>query len=351
MTGKIRIKDIARMADVSVGTVDRVLHGRGGVSTDSRRRVEEVLQRLDYHPNVYASILASNRQYLFCCLLPQHGADEYWSEVELGIHDARQAYADFNLTVTLFYYDPYDYHSFGQAACRVAACVPDGVVLAPTAPQHTKAFTDGLAACGIPFIYIDSDIKGEPALSFFGQNSHRSGCLAARVLMLLAGAEAEEVVVFRKKNEGIVGSNQQEHREVGFREYMERHHPQCRILELDLQAKHEAGDGQMLDDFFACHPGVGSGVTFNSKAYVVGEYLQRQGRRGFNLVGYDLLRRNVDCLRAGSICFLIAQQPRLQGYDCIKTLCDSVVLKRTVERVHYMPIDLLTKENIDFYPR
>ena len=29
----------------------------------------------------------------------------------------------------------------------------------------------------------------------------------------------------------------------------------------------------------------------------------------------------------------------------------SVVLKRTVERVHYMPIDLLTKENIDFYPR
>ena len=132
---------------------------------------------------------------------------------------------------------------------------------------------------------------------------------------------------------------------------MERHHPQCRILELDLQAKHEAGDGQMLDDFFARHPGVGSGVTFNSKAYVVGEYLQRQGRRGFNLVGYDLLRRNVDCLRAGSICFLIAQQPRLQGYDCIKTLCDSVVLKRTVERVHYMPIDLLTKENIDFYPR
>ena len=142
------------MADVSVGTVDRVLHGRGSVSTDSRRRVEEVLQRLDYHPNVYASMLASNRQYLFCCLLPQHGADEYWSEVELGIHDARQAYADFNLTVTLFYYDPYDYHSFGQAACRVAACVPDGVVLAPTAPQHTKAFTDGLAACGIPFIYI-----------------------------------------------------------------------------------------------------------------------------------------------------------------------------------------------------
>ena len=39
---RIRIKDIARMAEVSVGTVDRVLHGRHGVSESSRQRVEEI---------------------------------------------------------------------------------------------------------------------------------------------------------------------------------------------------------------------------------------------------------------------------------------------------------------------
>ncbi len=38
---KVRIKDIAKMADVSVGTVDRVIHGRSGVSESSRKRVEE----------------------------------------------------------------------------------------------------------------------------------------------------------------------------------------------------------------------------------------------------------------------------------------------------------------------
>ena len=41
---RIRIKDIARLADVSVGTVDRVLHGRTGVSEASRKRVEEILK-------------------------------------------------------------------------------------------------------------------------------------------------------------------------------------------------------------------------------------------------------------------------------------------------------------------
>lgn len=66
---RIRIKDIARLADVSVGTVDRVLHGRTGVSEASRKRVEEILKQLDYQPNMYASALASNKKYLLsaCC--------------------------------------------------------------------------------------------------------------------------------------------------------------------------------------------------------------------------------------------------------------------------------------------
>ena len=55
---RIRIKDIAKMADVSVGTVDRVLHGRSGVSEASRKRVEEILEKLNYQPNMYASALA-----------------------------------------------------------------------------------------------------------------------------------------------------------------------------------------------------------------------------------------------------------------------------------------------------
>ena len=56
------------------------------------------------------------------------------------------------------------------------------------------------------------------------------------MLMLLARDE-KEIVIFRKIHEGIVGSNQQENREIGFRQYMEEHHPSCTILELDLHAE------------------------------------------------------------------------------------------------------------------
>ena len=315
---RVRIKDIAKMADVSVGTVDRVIHGRSGVSESSRKRVEEILKQLDYQPNMYASALASNKKYAFACLLPLHEKGEYWTDVETGIHNAVETYSDFNVAVHLSYYDPYDYHSFAEASGQILALEPDGVMFAPTVPQYTKPFTDELTQHNIPYIYIDSNIKEEPALSFYGQNSHQSGYFAAR-------------------------------REIGFREYMQEHHPACRIWELDLHAKRDSEDTLMLDEFFQEHPTVKNGITFNSKAYIIGEYLLKKQKKDFNLMGYDLLQRNVDCLKQGSIFFLIAQQPTLQGFDGIKALCEYLILKKEIARENFMPIDLLTKENIEFY--
>lgn len=150
---RIRIKDIARLADVSVGTVDRVIHGRSGVSEASKKRVEEILKQLDYQPNMYASALASNKKYTFICLLPEHLEGEYWTAVETGIHEAIATYSDFNTSVKINYYDPYDYHSFENASEAILALQPDGVMVAPTAPQYTKGFTDQLQALDIPYIY------------------------------------------------------------------------------------------------------------------------------------------------------------------------------------------------------
>lgn len=345
---RIRIKDIAQLADVSVGTVDRVIHGRSGVSEASRKRVEEILKQLDYQPNMYASALASNKKYAFACLLPKHKEGEYWSDVEKGIHEAVSTYSDFHISANITYYDRYDFRSFTDASRAIINQQPDGVMFAPTIPQYSKELTDGLQKLDIPYIYIDSNIQEIPPLAFFGQNSRQSGYFAARMLMLLA-ARSKEVVIFREIHDGIVGSNQQERREIGFRQYMQEHHPDCNILELDFRAEDYANNTQMLDDFFRAHPQVKNGITFNSKAYIIGEYLQLRQKKDFNLIGYDLLEPNVACLKEGNVSFLIAQQPELQGFNSIKTLCDHLIFKKEVTCINYMPIDLLTKETIDYY--
>jgi LacI family transcriptional regulator len=53
-----RIKDIAERAACSIGTVDRVIHKRGKVSEEVRKRVLQAMQELDYMPNVNARVLA-----------------------------------------------------------------------------------------------------------------------------------------------------------------------------------------------------------------------------------------------------------------------------------------------------
>ena len=244
---RVRIKDIAAMAGVSVGTVDRVIHGRSGVSAESKLRVEKILEQLNYQPNMYASALASNKKYRFACLLPQHEDGEYWSDVERGIQQAIQTYSDFHVSHSLTFYDPYDYHSFTDAANRILQDDPDGVLFSPTRPEFTGPFVVQLNPRAIPYIYIDSNVREHPALAFYGQNSYQSGIFAARMMMMAAGSETKEIAIFRKINDGIVGSNQQERREIGFRNYMEQHYPDCHIWELDLHAKRNDEDFDMLE--------------------------------------------------------------------------------------------------------
>nr|HPR19478.1 LacI family DNA-binding transcriptional regulator [Proteiniphilum sp.] len=75
MQRKARIKDIAEMAGVSSGTVDRILHNRGNVSESARKAVEEVLKKVNYKPNIHISGLSLKRKYKVvitrvCLLIP-----------------------------------------------------------------------------------------------------------------------------------------------------------------------------------------------------------------------------------------------------------------------------------------
>jgi LacI family transcriptional regulator len=41
----------------------------------------------------------------------------------------------------------------------------------------------------------------------------------------------------------------------------------------------------------------------------------------------------------------------MQGFACVSALFDAIVMMKEVNPVNYMPIELLTRENIDFYRR
>ena len=348
---KTRIKDIAERAGVSVGTVDRVLHNRPNVSPKALEKVQKALEEMDYKPNMYASALAYNKEYTFYCIIPKHESEAYWEEVEEGAQFSCDRLRDFRISCKIFYYNRFSAETFAKVMNDVLKQEPDGVIVVPSKIEVTRKYTDIMHDRNIPFILLDSYMPDLKPLAFFGQDSFASGYYAARMLMMMAPQE-KEIMLMKQMRNGNVASKQQENRETGFRHYMHDHFPSVVIHEvnLSLDEKRENYDA-ILDAFFAEHPLVHHCITFNSKAHLVGEYLQRSNLRNIQIMGYDMVPKNAECVRQGSISFLIAQHAYMQGYACIETLFRAIVLKKEVEPVNYMPIELLSRENIDYYRR
>lgn len=350
-TDKIRIKDIAKLSGVSVGTVDRVLHNRPNVSNIAREKVERALKEMDYRPNMYASALAYNKTYNFHCIIPKHESEAYWEEIEEGAMSACERRRDFHINIEMRYYKRFSFNTFVKVTEDSLKGNPDGVIIVPSKLELTRNFTDILHERNIPFILLDSYMPDLKPLAFYGQDSFCSGYFAGKMLMLIAFKEKEIMLMKQMKN-GNVASKQQENRETGFRHYMRDHFPAVKIIEVNLPLDEEREKyDKILDAFFNTHPNVHHCITFNSKAHLVGEFLLRSNRRNIQIMGYDMVNKNAECLRQGSISFLIAQHAYMQGYSCVESLFEAIVLKKEVTPVNYMPIEILTKENIDFYRR
>ena len=350
-TDKIRIKDIAQLSGVSVGTVDRVLHDRPNVSKAAREKVEKALKEMDYRPNVYASALAYNKSYRFYCIIPKHESEAYWEEIEEGAFGACERRRDFNVNLKMAYYKRFQLETFIKATEDCVKEKPDGVIVVPSRLDITRHFTDQLHEQNIPFILLDSYMPDLKPLSFYGQDSFCSGYFAGRILMMIASKE-KEIMLMKQMKDGNVASKQQENRETGFRHYMRDHFPEVVIHELNLPLDEKREKyNSILEQFFTEHPQVHHCITFNSKAHIVGEFLLRSNRRNVQIMGYDMVEKNAECVKQGSISFLIAQHAYMQGYSCLETLFQAIVLKKEVNPVNYMPIELLTKENVEFYRR
>ena len=85
MRKKIRIIDIAKMAGVSKGTVDRVMHNRGNVSEAARKAIEKVLEQVNYKHNIHVSSISLKSSFKIIVVTPEVSPGAYWASIHNGI--------------------------------------------------------------------------------------------------------------------------------------------------------------------------------------------------------------------------------------------------------------------------
>jgi len=70
-TKLMTIKDVAKLADVSIGTVSRVINDSGYVSLETRRKVEKVLNKTGFMPNMAARSMIRKKSLIIGVIIPE----------------------------------------------------------------------------------------------------------------------------------------------------------------------------------------------------------------------------------------------------------------------------------------
>lgn len=226
---------------------------------------------------------------------------------------------------------------------------PDGVVLAPFFSKQARLFIAALKNRNIPYVFIDSNISDSEKLSYIGQDSFQSGKLAAKLLDYSVPVDATILILhFAKEMDNL---NHLVQREKGFYEYFKSIDPHGKRQLITLEIEDPADDvsQKKIEATLQLQPAVKGIFVTNSLVFHLAKIIEEKGLKDIRIIGHDLISENINYLKKGIVDFLICQRPEEQGYNAVYALFDHILLKKQVKTDNFTSIDIITKENLDYY--
>jgi LacI family transcriptional regulator len=221
----------------------------------------------------------------------------------------------------------------------------NGLLMAPILTDLSKELIINELPKNITLIFVDSFIPELNYISYIGQDSYQSGVLSAKLMQMLIQKKGTIAVVRVMPddyhiNERVKGFNSFFK---AFKEYRIKSYDVFNsddISEFNIVSNKIISENKDLNGIF---------ITNASTHYIAKNLKTHILNKKIHIIGYDLIDKNIHYLKEGVIDFLISQKPESQGYQGIYALYRSIVLKEKVNKKKIMPIDIITKENINYY--
>ena len=141
----VTIRDVAKYANVSIATVSRVLNDKGQVSEETKRKVREAIEHLEYRPNLVARTLFKKTSSMIGLILPDI-TNPYFPALARAVEDRARYYG---YTVVLCNTDG----SFTKEADYISSLEQrgiDGVILS-TNQQDVDSYSE----VSFPIVALD----------------------------------------------------------------------------------------------------------------------------------------------------------------------------------------------------
>ncbi|MDU1044233.1 LacI family DNA-binding transcriptional regulator [Peptoniphilus rhinitidis] len=143
------IKDVAKMADVSISTVSRVINDSKPVSPEARRRVLHAIEVLDYKPNEVARSLVTKKSNLIGVIVEDIGSN-FISQILRGVEEVGRMYK-YDILLSSSYGDPESEMKFANLLAQKQV---EGIIVISN--LHNPKLEYKLEDSKIPYVVISN---------------------------------------------------------------------------------------------------------------------------------------------------------------------------------------------------
>lgn len=344
MENRVTLKQIAELAGVSIGTVDRALNDRGRISTDTKEKILKIAKQLDYKPNMLASSLSKKRK-LHIGIIMSCKPEEFCNHLIHGLKDAMEEISSYGVNTEFIFTDTLSYKDQMKAIGKLDTDKFDAF-LVNAGSRLVGDWIDRVAKEGKSVITFNSDVEDSGRLCYVGENPYSAGLLVGNMINEIL-PEVKKVALFM----GFKDNYSHRERCRGVKDAVVSVHPNAKFLGIEYQDEADLAR-QKMEQVLQEEPDIQAVFAASATgAWGIGQVvseLQKNSRP--KVFGYDVNHKVAELMDL-NICQATAfQDPYWQGYYSMKLLSEHLLSKQPITRDKYIiRTKLVLKNNVKDY--
>jgi LacI family transcriptional regulator len=337
------IKEIARALDISIGTVDRALHARAGVSHSTRDRVLKMAKKLNYRPNVAARNLKLNHRLKVGVFLPEQIA-LFYDRVREGIRAACATESGIGVDLV--------FHSFPRLGEGESNAIEkagwqqfDGIIIAPGNSAELGPIFSKFEGQHKPVIFVTTDAARLPRLASITTDETASGGIAADLLGRVISSPAKVATIT-----GDLRIQGHAEKLRGFAASLATLSPHLSLLPA-IEAHESPADAyNAAVDLIKKHPDLGALYVSTANSLPVLLALEENGYLGKVLViTTDLFPELVPFIENGKVFASLYQRPFAQGKTAFEMLIRFLATRVAPKQITRLAPHIVLRSNLSLF--
>lgn len=337
------IKDIAKALHVSIGTVDRALHNRPGISEKTKVKVLQAADRLGYRPNIAARTLKLNRSLSIGVVLPKH-ISYFFDPLRDGIRAAAAAVVGVQLQLEFLEYPRISVGDI-EALERAYKRSYDGIIFLPGDIRKFKPLIQKFAHSGSKLISVGTELPASEHVAAVTTDSYVSGAIAAE-LMSYKLPQSACLAVFT----GELKTQDHAEKLRGFTDAIKAYSPNMLLLPpLESHDRPTEAYRQAIALMRGDRRPSGLYLTTANSVPVMNA-LDKLGLLGkVAVITTDFFQDLVPLIEQGHVLATLHQRPRTQGKLAFETLLNSLLTGNCTSSVARLAPHIILRSNVSLF--